>query len=148
MTQILGVRELGDLFFVLAFIMLVTPIVTLSLPNFILLEGNYETKQKINAAGYYAKWILVLSSIITIIVLSLNSYNSDIIIYAVQTLIVATEAIPPQYGKIDIPKLRILEFLIIVTKLVLVFSLYFWLVNIFDWRRFLNIVSSFSFGTI
>ena len=45
MTQILGVRELGDLFFVLAFIMLVTPIVTLSLPNFILLEGNYETKQ-------------------------------------------------------------------------------------------------------
>ena len=147
MTQILGVGELGDLFFVLAFIMLITPIVTLSLPNFILLEGNYETKQKINAAWYYSKWILVLSSVITIIVLSVNSYNLVIIFYAVQTLIVATEAIPRTVWKNRHPQNYVFwNFWIIVTKLVLVFILWFWLSEYFlIGVAFLNIVSSFFF---
>lgn len=147
MTQILGIRELGDLFFVLAFIMLITPILTLSLPNFILLEGNYETKQKINAAWYYSKLILVLSSIITIIVLSVNSYNLSIIIYAVHILIVATEAIPRTVWKNRHPQNYVFwNFWITVSKLVLVFILYFWLSEIFlIGVAFLNIVSSLFF---
>lgn len=94
LTQSLEVYNLGELFFLLAIVALLSPVVVLSLPNFILLPDNIKYQSKVAAAIVYVQAIIIVLFIPLLFIFYYFSYELLIIIFVLQSILSVTEIIP------------------------------------------------------
>ena len=94
LTQLLDIHYFGDLAFLLAIGVLLSPAIVLSLPNFILLSNKIRYQDKVNAARLYTQAILIALLVPLAILLYCFSYKILMIFFVLQSLLSISEIIP------------------------------------------------------
>lgn len=94
LTQSLDMYYFGELVFLLTVVVLFSPVIVLSLPNFIMLPSDVKYQDKITAATVYVQTIILVLFIPLIILLYSFSYDFLIILFVLQSILSISEIVP------------------------------------------------------
>ena len=93
LTRVLSINDFGQLSFLIAISVLTIPIITMSLPNYILLDTTKLRQMKVSAARIYTITMAGILSL-TLFVTFYNHYPLMLLVYSLHLLISSTDAVP------------------------------------------------------